>query len=244
MASFDAPDSFSGKLQSGVMPNDTETTFDDFSDPLADSWIAFVQAPDDEFVRNRFATELNDLVRKFLRPSTLIAPLKNLSDDLCQEACLLLFSKLLTGNKYLLAATRARHRSLIAGQLRCSVSAALRFTKWKALKKLARAPVQPQPAKEKREIVTCQHPANFKTLREFPPEAQQKLVLDMLRQAVRELHLTSDNAELARTLLENDLSQAELARSLGVSRQAVSQRLNPVWRYLRKAIDDHEFPLS
>jgi len=226
------------------MPNDTETTSDDFSDSLADSWIAFVQTPDDEPARNRFATELNDLARKFLRSSALIPPLKSLSDDLSQEACLLLFSTLLTGNKHLDAATRARHRSMIAGQLRCSVSAALRFAKWKALKKLVRTPDHPQPAKEKREIVTDQHPANFRALSELPFETQQKLVLDMLRQAVRELHLTSDHAELARTLLENDLTQADLARSLGVSRQAVSQRLNPVWRYLRKAIDDQEFPLS
>jgi DNA-directed RNA polymerase specialized sigma24 family protein len=226
------------------MPNDTEATSDDFPDPLTDSWIAFVQAPDNQSAQNRFATELNDLVRKFLRPASLIAPLRNLSDDLCQEACLLLFSKLLTGNKYLLAATRARHRSLIAGQLRCSVSAALRFTKWKALKKLVRSPVQPQPAMENPEIITDQHPANFTTLRELSLEAQQKLVMNVLGKAVRDLHLTSDNAELARTLLENNLTQADLARSLGVSRQAVSQRLNPVWRYLRKAIDDQEFPLS
>ena len=225
------------------MPNDTEIQSNDFSDPLTDCWIEFIQDPHDEASKNRFATELNDLVRKFLRPSKLIPPLKNLSDDLCQEACQLLFSKLLEGNSSLVAATSARHRSVIAGQLRCSVSAALRFAKLKALKKLARTLNQPQPLQDHREIATCQHPANFTALRELPPEAQQKLVLGMLHQAVSELHINSEHAELARTLLENDLTQADLARSLGVSRQAIHQRLNPVWRHLRQAIDEQEFPL-
>jgi len=226
------------------MPNDTEIHSNDFSDPLTNRWIEFIQAPHDEDARNRFATELNDLVRKFLRPSTLIPQLRSLSEDLCQEACQLLFSNLLRGNRCLVAATRARQHSLIAGQLRCSVSAALRFAKWKVLKKLARPLDQPQQAQDQHEIASCQHPANFASLRELPPEAQQKLVLDMLHQAVCELRLNSDHAELARTLLENDLTQADLARSLGVSRQAVSQRLNPVWRYLRQAINYQEFPLS
>lgn len=226
------------------MPNDTKIHSNDFSDPLTDCWIEFIQDPHDEAARNRFAAELNDLVRKFLRPSTLIPPLNSLSEDLCQEACQLLFSKLLTGNKHLVAATSARHRSVIAGQLRCSVSAALRFAKLKALKKLAGTLDQPQPAQDQRETATCQHPANFTALRELPPAAQQKLVLDMLHRAACELRLNSDHAELARTLLENDLTQADLARSLGVSRQAVHQRLNPVWRYLRQAINDQEFPIS
>jgi len=226
------------------MPNDTEASSDNFPDPLTDSWIAFIQAPDDGSAQNQFAFELNEVVRKFLLRGSLIAPLKNLSDDLCQEASLLLFSKLLTGNKELVTATRSGHRALIAGQIRRSVSAALRFSKWKLLKMLTRAPGQLHPEKDTTEVVTYQHPAHFMALRELPFETQQKLVLGMLRQAVREVHLTSDNAELARTLLENNLTPADLARLLGVTRQAVHQRLKPVWRYLRKTIDDQEFPLS
>jgi len=226
------------------MPNDTETSSDDFPDPLTDSWIALTQAPDDEAARNRFAVELNDLVRKFLLRFSLIAPLRHLGDDLCQEASLLLFTKLLAGNHELVAATRAGHRALIAEQIRRSVSAALRFAKWKLLKMIARAPGQPHAEKDKTEVVTYQHPAHFTALRELPFETQQKLVLDMLREAVNEWRLPSDNAELAQTLLENNLTQADLARSLRISRQAVSQRLKPVWQYLHKTIDDQEFPLS
>ncbi|CAN5360150.1 hypothetical protein BH09VER1_BH09VER1_53180 [soil metagenome] len=222
------------------MPNDTEAT--DFPDPITDSWIAFVQAPDDASAQNRFAAELNELVRRFLRRGSLITPLKNLGDDLCQEASLMLFAKLLAGNKDLVAATRAGHRALIAGQIRRSISAALLFSRWKLLKLTPPASEQPQP--DNSEAVGCQHPANFAALRELPFESQQKLVLNMLRRAVRDLHLTPDNVELARTLLENNLTQADLAKSLGVTRQAVHQRLKPIWRYLRKAIEDEEFPLS
>lgn len=232
------------KIKPKCMPNNTEATSDNFPDPLTDSWIAFIQAPDAESAQNRFATELHKLVRKFLLRASLITPLKNLSDDLCQEACLLLFSKLLAGNEDLVAATRSGHRSLMAGQLRCSVSAALRFAKWKLLKKITRAPDHFQAGKDDEEVATYPHPAHFTELRELSFETQQKLVLDMLRQAVCDLHLNSANAELAHTLVENNLTQADLARSLGVTRQAVSQRLNPIWRYLRQAIDEQEFPLS
>lgn len=224
------------------MRNDTEAT--NIPDPFTDSWIAFVQAPDDASAQNRFAAELHIQTRKFLPGGVLIAPLKDLSDDLCQEACLLLFAKLLAGNKDLVAATRAGHRTLIAGQLRRSVSAALRFSRWKLLKRISPASEQPDSDNELREVGSIQHPANFTALRELPFESRQKLVLNMLRQAVRELHIAPDNAELARALLENNLTQADLARSLGVTRQALHQRLKPVWRFLRKAIDDQEFPLT
>jgi len=232
------------------MPNDTNPKTDDSKErndvtaPLADSWLAFVETPDKESAQNRFATELNDLVRKFLVAGSLMEPLRNMREDLGQEASLLLFSRLLAGNKELVAATRAGNRKEIAGQIRRSVSAAIRFSKWKLFSKLAGRPVQLQPDKDKREISTYQHPANFKALRELPLDAQHKLVMNMLRRAVRELHLTPGNADLAQTLIENNLTQAELARSIGVTREAVHQRLKPVWRFLRKAIDDEEFPLS
>ena len=232
------------------MPNDTNAKtngskeWNDFPDPLADSWLAFVQSPDAEPAQNRFATELNNLVRKFLPAGSLMEPLRNMREDLCQEAGLLLFSKLLAGNTSLVAATRARNRTEIAGQIRRSVSAAIRFSKWKLLKDLADRPEQLHPDKDKSEIFNCQHPANFKSLRDLPMEAQHKVVLGMLRRAVRELHLTSRNADLAQTLLENNLTQADLARTLGVTRAAIHQRLKPVWRFLRKAISEEEFPLS
>lgn len=224
------------------MDNDTEAP--NFPDQLTDSWMAFVQAPDNASAQNRFAAELNEQVRKFLLRGTLITPLKNLSDDLCQEACMLLFAKLLAGNEDLVAATRVGHRPSIAGQLRRSVSAALRFSRWKLLKRISPQSEQSEPEKIRGETEGNQHPANFTTFRELPLERQQKLVLDMLRQAVRDLRLAPDKAELARSLLENNHTQADLARSLGVTRQALHQRLQPVWRFLRKAIDDHEFPLS
>lgn len=226
------------------MSNDTEVSSDDYPDPLTDSWIAFVQAPGEASAQNRFATELNEQVRKFLSRVSMISPLKSLSDDLCQEACLLLFSNLLAGNKDLVAATRAGHRTLIAGELRRSVSAALRFSRWKLLKKLSDVPDQIQSEKARREDASSQHPANFTAVRELSIEAQQKLVMDVLCNAVRNFNLTPGNAELARALIENNITQADLAKSLGVTRQALHQRLNPVWRFLRKAIDDEEFPLS
>jgi len=173
-----------------------------------------------------------------------MTPFKELNDDLCQEACLLLFAKLLAGNRELVAATRAGHRAAMAGQLRRSVSAALRFSRWKLIKKQILHSDLAHSNEESQEVAYSQHPANVTALRQLSLEAQQKLVIDMLIKAVRELHIAPVNAALARSLLENNLTQTDLAKSLGVTRQALHQRLKPVWRFLRKAIDDVEFPLS
>jgi len=232
------------------MSNDTKTTHDalqdrnDLPDSLADSWIDFLQSPEDTSAQNRFANELNTLVRRFHTRASLIEPLRNLSEDLCQEANLLLLSKLLAGNQELIAATCDRNRAAISGQLRRSVSAALRFSKWKLIKSLSRSLGEFQPEQDRGEAAIYQHPANVTKLCDFSIEFQQKLVMEMLHRAVNDLALTSDSAELARHHVINNLTQADIARSLGVTRQAVCQRLAPVWRYLRKALNDQEFPLS
>lgn len=226
------------------MGNNTEDETDSFADSLTDSWVDLMQSPDDVTARNRFAFELHTQVRKFASSGSSLLSLTNLKDDLCQEACLLLFSKLLAGNKALGAATQARHRKWISGQLRRSISAALRFSRWKILKSLGRSLCEIQTEQQLCERASYQHPANITRLCDFSIEVQQQLILEMLRRAMNELALTTDRAELARSLVTNNLTQAEVARSLGISRQAIHQRLNPVWRYLRRAIEDQEFPLS
>ena len=133
---------------------------------------------------------------------------------------------------------------MIAGQLRRSVSAAIRFSRWKLFKEIGRIPGEVQTEQAEAEVATYEHPANIRKLSDLPLEAQQKVVIDMLRHASIDLFLTPGNAELASQLIKNNLTQADLARSLGVSRQAVYQRLDPVWRYLRSAIEEQEFPLS
>ncbi len=65
-----------------------------------------------------------------------------------------------------------------------------------------------------------------------------------LRKAALEGSLSATSIEIARTLLNKGCSQSELADTRGVSRQAISQRLAPVRKYLREAVHAEEFPSS
>ena len=137
----------------------------------------------------------------------------------------MLFVNLLAGNRELAIATRNRKQLEVTRQLHRSASAALKFSRWKLLKKSCREVTLFRLDEENIDAVSCQHTSSFNALHRLPLDAQQKLVLDTIREAVAQLQLGPNTAELARTLIEENVTQTELAKSLGVTRQAVNQRV-------------------
>lgn len=63
-----------------------------------------------------------------------------------------------------------------------------------------------------------------------------------LRQAVEEHKLDARNVSLVETIVMDGFTQAEMARRMGISRAAIHQRIAPVRRHLRKALEIQELP--
>ena len=73
---------------------------------------------------------------------------------------------------------------------------------------------------------------------------QRELVFAALRMALREKHLKPHHAAVAIAMVDGEMSQQQLATEMGVSRQTIHQRLQPVREFLQAHIETLELPLE
>lgn len=213
---------------------------------VAQKWLSLWNNPDDEHALDQLGTEIDYLLCRLLPRGRILGPLLDWEADIRQEAGLLLYQRYLAGNKDLISASRLQDHEEITGQIRRAVWVALKVTIWRYRKKFRRVIQLFESSANIDEFkdIAWPHPAEYRRIGELPLDVQLHLVRSVLRRAVREKRLSVENAAIASTLLEGNISQAQLAKSLGVSRQAINQRLLPVRQYLQSAIHDEEFPLS
>jgi len=87
--------------------------------------------------------------------------------------------------------------------------------------------------------VLVQHPSNI-SLTDLP----QDLKMDMARRAVEasRTEIGSKTADLITEILERSCPMSEMARELGVSRQAIHMRLAPAIKTIRNKLENIELP--
>lgn len=216
------------------------------SQALAQAWVDYCKQPDNKNTRERLGSELDPALRTGLPNGRLPGILKGKEEDLRQEAGLMLLKKYLAGNKKLVEATLSGDMPEIVRQIERSVCASINISIWQLKKSLLKdgMVLEFSEAIDAHPRAVSAHPAWRNTLWELPLALQRELVFSCLRSAVREKHLLETNANIALTMMDKGLTQSEMAGSLGISRQAIHQRLAPVRKYLRKHIKDVEFPMS
>jgi len=195
---------------------------------------------------NQLAVCLDELFRLRLPRAHYTGILEGREDDVRQEAYLLLVGKYLAGNPALLAATAAGDRRLIAEEIHRSLGSSIRSVS-KTLKKQLLRHQQMHTYGEDPDTHaghTCIHPACRVHLWELPFEMQRQIVFASLRIGVQENLIYARSAQLAMDMLDQGLSQSQIARSLGVSRQAVHAMLAPVRKHLAEIVATQEFPLA
>jgi hypothetical protein len=210
------------------------------ADHLVSAWLAFATTPDDKRKLNDLADLLEREVRLRLPDDSLGSGFGN-EADIRQKTCLRLLESHLAGNRELIGATQTRSYAKMAVQIVYSINSALRIERKRAIRKTARE------LKRTRELTednggSCSHPAG-QTYWELPYEIQRELALTALALAVSQRLLTNANAAIARKMIEDDLTEAQVARELGVSRQAVNQQLKRVRKHLAKVVATQELPL-
>ncbi len=210
------------------------------SDHMVEAWLAFAAAPLLKENLNNLAELLEAEVRRRI-PHNSQEDLLGIRDEIIQKTCLRLLGGHLSGNPKLLLATRSGSVAVISYQLRVCISTALKYERKEAIRRAVRHNARQTELTEDNGGVSL-HPAG-RSFWELPYEVQRELALAALRLAVTQRLLTASNAAMAIRMIEGNLTEAEVSREMGISRQAVNQRMEKVRKHLPKMIDTQEFPL-
>lgn len=212
---------------------------------IARAWLAYCSRPKCQKARKDFAERLDELLKSRLPDGRCTGAIKGLEGDIRQEAYLLLVGRYLAGNPTLLAATFAADAAEADNQLRKSAAAAIRS----AAQSMAKALVR------ERQLIECgadpdaiaevgtMHPANRTSLWELPFEQQRLLVFAALESAVTAKLLGRRGAGMLREMVEKGMTQSELARARGISRQSVQETLALVRKLIASLVEAREMPL-
>jgi len=209
---------------------------------LASAWLSYCRDPECREVCGHFAIKLDALLKSRVPDGNYQGVLKGLEDEVRQEAYLLLVGKYLAGNPELIAATAAGSRKEITNQITKSLCGSIKAIT-RTMKKLRWRHLEFHACGV--DLDTCyqvRHPAQRRTLWELPFDLQRQMVFASLQNAIQEKLLVARSARIAMTMVDEGLTQSDIAKSLGISRPAVHQMLAPVRDYLKRDIETREFP--
>ena len=209
---------------------------------LTNLWGAFFSDPDNRYTSNHLAAALDAALQARLPDRRLDGLLEGGEREIRQNALLMLLDHLLVGNSDLVDATRDGAEDLIEGQIVRSIHASLKFSMRRMRRHLAKEGARwaslPEDATEWGTV----RASSERTLYSLPYAILVELALTSLRKGVEEKRLHPNAAALAMTIIEDRVSQAEVARRIGTSRSAVHQKLAPARRYLQYAMKRQELP--
>jgi DNA-binding CsgD family transcriptional regulator len=209
---------------------------------LATAWLDYCDHPENREASEAFGRHLDRLFRQRLPDRRCSGVLEGHEAEIRQEAYLLLVGSFLAGNRELITATQAQDH----GRIACEILRSLAGSISAISRTLARHTIRyrrlhagdPDLCSE----AVCLHPSCRESLWELPFELQRELVFAVLERAIRNKLLAARGARIAMEMVDGNLTQSEVAASLGISRQAVHQQLGPVRDYLADHIEEEELP--
>lgn len=210
--------------------------------PAAIAWISFTRDLDDGNRREQLCKTLDVLLRRQMPDSSRSGILHGREQDLRQAAHLLLIERYLAGNNLLVAATAMEDLAVVEQQILRSCSAALSIAARQLTRQLRSeaGKLEFHGSYDELPSAVCEHPAQRQHLWQLPFTVQREVVFSLLKAAIKKKCVNPENTALAIAIVTEGISQAELARRMGVSRPAVHQRLAPVRAYLRRVVQQQE----
>ncbi|CAN5781458.1 hypothetical protein BH09VER1_BH09VER1_17810 [soil metagenome] len=214
----------------------------DANNGLVRAWLAFAATPQSKHCLNQIGRELDRAIRESLPAGTFRDVLRGREQEFWQDANILLLQRFLVGNPRLTKATREVDTNEIANQLYRSISASLKISIARR-RRIGRMEERRFREITDADIGLCYHPA----CRQFwalPSAVQFEITRIALQHAVASNLLSSASVKVARLMLAKNFNQSKAAREIGISRQAINQRLKPVGRFLNAYITHLEFPMA
>ena len=192
----------------------------------------------------RFASLLDERLKQMLPEGCLREILHGQESEIRQRATLLLLERFLMGNQHLQKASESDDMEEVANQIQRSISASLRIASYRVRRSIQRDRGRFTEFDEAEHSKQSLHPAEIKYVRELPLEAQRQLLLFLLEEGVRSSAISTANSQIIHQMVDQELSQTEMAKELGISRQAVNQRIRCVAAGLNEALERAEFPMQ
>ncbi len=240
------------------MKNTPYSSVPDWNSELVSAWQAFADQPDSQKNLNRLGDAIDAMLR-ICRPAESFGLLHENAEDIRQNAHILLLHGnsllsrkgrsasrgYLTDNEELRAATVRGDAQEIHRELLRSLLAVLNHCSLRMRREIARekARLLRLEAVLEHKLGVCAHPADCK-ITELSLTDLRELVLTLLEEAENLGALSKPTLAAASKTLVNGLGQADAARELGISRQALNQRLKPVRSWLERRSRSTEVPLS
>lgn len=231
------------KIQTAAAPKRAGNSKSSTSD-LAQVWINYCGDPERKDSENALASKLDALFKRKFPDRSCQGILNGREQEVRQEAYLLLVGRYLAGNRILIAATSNGDREQIENQIKRSLSGALKSVA-RSMRRTAERHLELHAYGEDLDVcpqAACIHPAYQTSYWELPYEMQLRMVFAALRLGLHNGLFCSMSADIVVAMLEGGHSQSQIAKALGISRQAVHSRLAPVRKHLQGLIESQEFP--
>lgn len=192
----------------------------------------------------KFAFLLDMRLKQMLPEGRLKDLLEGQESEIRQRAALMLLQSYLRGNQRLQSATEREDMAEVANQIQRSINASLRLASCRVRHALQQERKRFSEFDEELYADPHSHPACRENVSELPYEAQRSLLLLLLEEGVRARSISSVNSNMVREMISSDVTQAGMARELGISRSAVHQRINDVGAAVKATLEKKEFPIS
>jgi hypothetical protein len=191
-----------------------------------------------------FASLLVQRLKQILPDNSLREILKGQEPEIRQEASLMLLQRFLQGNQHLHQAAEREDLADVANQLQKSIGAALRLGRLRILRSIHSQRKRFTEFEEEKHFAQSIHPSFHIHVGQLPYEAQRLLLLFLLEEGVMKRMISGSNAQIVQRMLDHGISQSCMAIELGVSRQAVNQRIRCVGEVVRESLEKTEFPIQ
>lgn len=191
----------------------------------------------------KFASLLDRRLKQILPEGRLRDLLEGQESEIRQRAALLLLQSYLNGNRILQSATEREDLAEVANQIQRSINASLRLASCRVRRALDRDRKRFTELDESVHSSSVMHPAWRKKVSELPFEARRSLLLMLLEDGVRARSISKANSHMVREMIDSDMTQADMAREIGISRPAVHQRISSVGAAIAASLEKTEFPI-
>lgn len=164
--------------------------------------------------------------------------LAGLEDEVRQNAALMLLEQYFQGNHRLDDARENLDLAAAANQIQRSINAALRLSQFRLRRALFR---DSQKFTQFDEIhhTPVYNTHNLHTF-ELSFEARRTLLVSLLERSVRERSLPKTSADMIGHMIDQGMTQAQMARELGISRAAMSLRISRISEVVQSTLETTE----
>jgi len=204
------------------------------ADNIVETWLALNARPRDISKLNHFAAELDYALREKLPSGTLGDIMRGAEPEIRQDAAILLLDNYFLRNPELTAATAAANTAEVANQLARSMAKAIRICYMRLRRRRYKETTRQVELLSDDPRLPFVEATQRRHLWQLPFALRHMLALKLLQISVQKKQTTKASAKVVTALLDGKMTQAQMARKLGVSRSAVSQTVHSVAKNLQK----------